>query len=213
MFIDDKLRVALRTLRLRDGLGQKEVAEYLGMDRSNYTKIETGKGVKVVNPQYIVKLATLYRVQVHPLMYGEIIEDARTVGAKRVPVINKSQCGDWTDYSDLDYPSGVADRYEEAPETAGPNAFYVIASGDSMTGSDIREGDMLLVDPGREITNGNIVLAKGDNGCTVKKFQRRENTIILLPTNDKHPPIILAAEEIERDRVCFYRIGRISREV
>lgn len=138
--------------------------------------------------------------------------DISAIAARLVPVINKSQCGEWSDFTDLEYPVGVADRYEHAP-TSDPSAFYVIASGDSMTGIGINEGDLLLVEPHRRVETGNIVLAKGENGCTVKRFQQRESIIVLLPSNEKYQPIILTEAEIKRDRIRFFRITKVVREV
>ncbi len=122
-----------------------------------------------------------------------------------LPVLNYAQCGGWRDFSDLDYPPGIAQRYEFA-ETPDPNAFYVVATGDSMVGGRIEEGDLLLVSPNTAVESGDIVLAKSDEGVTVKKLYNKGDFIILQPLNSNYPPIIVQPSE----NFKVYKIKKIE---
>ncbi|MBW2307466.1 MAG: helix-turn-helix domain-containing protein [Deltaproteobacteria bacterium] len=126
-----------------------------------------------------------------------------------IPVINSAACGGWENFTDLNYPVGVADRYELS-NTRDPNAFYVIAIGDSMVGGDIREGDLLLVEPAREVNSGDIVLARDpEQGVAIKKFFQREGRITLVSLNDKYPPLIPTPDE----RFRVFRITEQKRKL
>jgi SOS-response transcriptional repressor LexA len=193
---------------VRPKLTQERLGEELNTSRVHIADIERGHkkaslplllaiGKRLDIPES--ELLTPLDMQMKSQIAGQI--------SRQIPVINKGPCGDWVDFTDLSYPAGVADRYEYAP-TNDPNAFYVIASGDSMTGSGISEGDLLLVEPNKELQNGCIVLAQGENGCTIKKFQKRDDLIILLPTNDKYDPIYLKESDIIMNRIMFYRVTR-----
>jgi repressor LexA len=122
-----------------------------------------------------------------------------------IPVLNHAQCGGWRDFTDLDYPPGIAQKYEFA-DTPDPNAFYVVATGDSMVGGRIEEGDLLLVSPNTPVESGDIVLAKSEEGVTVKKFFPKGEVIILQPLNPNYPPLIVRPNENFR----VYKIKKIE---
>lgn len=130
--------------------------------------------------------------------------------ARRVPVLNRSSCNRWRDFGDMDFPAGHADSDEPA-DTRDPNAFYIVAEGDSMIGFDIQEGDYLLVEPGIQVENGDIVLAiHPDEGTTVKRFYRMaDGGIILRPGNDRYPPILVKEGD---DRFRVFLISEIKKK-
>jgi len=73
--------------------------------------------------------------------------------------------------------------------TRPESSFLVKVSGDSMTGAGIMDGDMVIVEKGREPTNGDIVLAEVDGEWTMKYFIRKEKEIVLEAANPKYPTI------------------------
>lgn len=72
--------------------------------------------------------------------------------------------------------------------------FFVIASGDSMTGAGIQSGDMLIVDRSLEAAHGKIVIAAIDGELTIKRLSRTHGSLQLLPANPKYPAIDITAE-------------------
>jgi repressor LexA len=73
--------------------------------------------------------------------------------------------------------------------TRPESSFLVKVSGDSMTGAGIMDGDMVIVEKGREPKNGDIVLAEVDGEWTMKYFVRKGKEIILEAANQKYPTI------------------------
>jgi len=59
----------IRKLRQEKGLTQKQVADYLGVDRSTYAYYESGR--TKLNSDIIVKLAHFYRVRYAVLLGPE----------------------------------------------------------------------------------------------------------------------------------------------
>ena len=55
--------------------------------------------------------------------------------------------------------------------------------GDSMTGAGIFEGDMAVVERGREASTGDIVVALVDGELTLKMLAKRKGETVLLPAN------------------------------
>ena len=85
------------------------------------------------------------------------------------------------------FPSPADDFIERSLDlneelVANPIAtFFVRASGHSMDGAGIHDGDLLIVDRSRTPTSGNIVVAVVDGGLTVKRLAKHGMRASLLP--------------------------------
>lgn len=70
------------------------------------------------------------------------------------------------------------------------STYLLIASGDSMTGENIHDRDMLIVDRSIKPISGDVVIAVVDGQLTVKKlFIDKNNQIFLEPANHKYQRI------------------------
>ena len=68
--------------------------------------------------------------------------------------------------------------------------FLVRATGDSMEGAGIYEGDILVVDRSLEPRHDRIVIASIEGGdLTVKRLYKREGKVLLMPENPAYEPI------------------------
>jgi repressor LexA len=76
------------------------------------------------------------------------------------------------------------------PETS----FLLEVSGDSMDGAGIMEGDLVVVERGREPRSGDIVVAEVDGDWTIKHFRRQGDQVVLEAANPKYPPIVPRSE-------------------
>jgi len=71
-----------------------------------------------------------------------------------------------------------------------PDASFLLkVTGGFHDRGSIREGDLVIVEKGREPKNGDIVIAEVDGEWTMKYFTRKGKTIILEAANPKYPPI------------------------
>lgn len=73
--------------------------------------------------------------------------------------------------------------------------FFVQASGESMLGAGIQDGDILIVDRSISPTNGRIVIATVDGEFTVKRLEKNANAVRLLPENPEFQPIEFKSEQ------------------
>ena len=73
----------------------------------------------------------------------------------------------------------------EKPEAS----FLLKVSGDSMIEAGIHEGDLVIVERGREPRSGEIVLACVDGDWTLKYYRRVGGAVELVPANPKYPVI------------------------
>ena len=73
--------------------------------------------------------------------------------------------------------------------------FFLKASGHSMTGAGIHDGDMLVVDRGITPKSGNVVIAVLDGELTVKRMARKGGRVLLIPENSDYPTITIDPEQ------------------
>jgi DNA polymerase V len=69
--------------------------------------------------------------------------------------------------------------------------FFVRASGNSMTGANIHDGDLLIVDRALEATHGDIVIAVVHGEITVKRLHYLRGEVALMPENDSYKKIFI----------------------
>ena len=71
-----------------------------------------------------------------------------------------------------------------------PESTYLIkVTGDSMVDAGIHEGDLVLVERGRQPQNKDIVIAQVDGEWTMKYYVKTKREVILVPANRKYKPI------------------------
>ncbi len=69
-------------------------------------------------------------------------------------------------------------------------ATYMLeVKGDSMIDAGIQEGDLVIVERGREPKIGDIVIAEVDGGWTMKYYRKTSGKVWLEPANKEYPPI------------------------
>lgn len=83
------------------------------------------------------------------------------------------------------------------------DCFALKVRGDSMINAGIFEDDLLIVSPNEETINGDIVVARLDDEVTVKKLERKNSAIRLIPENDNYKPIEVS------NRKNFSIVGKV----
>ena len=73
--------------------------------------------------------------------------------------------------------------------TKPESSFLLKVSGDSMIGEGINDGDLVIVEKGRDPKHGDVVLAEVDREWTLKYFSRSGKSVVLKAANPKYPPI------------------------
>jgi DNA polymerase V len=69
----------------------------------------------------------------------------------------------------------------------------VRVTGDSMIGSGIHSGDLLIVDRALEPTEKSVVIAVVNGELTVKRIQKRGGQLVLMPDNGNYAPLHITA--------------------
>ncbi|MCK9274287.1 MAG: transcriptional repressor LexA [Syntrophales bacterium] len=74
--------------------------------------------------------------------------------------------------------------------TRPESSFILQVNGDSMNGAGIIEGDLVIVEKGRDPKNGDVVVAEVDDEWTMKYFKKENGRVILEAANANYPAII-----------------------
>lgn len=108
-----------------------------------------------------------------------------------IPMLGVSAAGAF-----IESPADISDRWELLPGEIIKNEkilqaeeqFFVIqVSGDSMLNANINDGDSLLIKKTNEFRSGDIVVARNDDGTTVKRFIAEDDgRAYLKPENPKY---------------------------
>ena len=85
-----------------------------------------------------------------------------------------------------DYIEGTLDLNEHLIKRPAAT-FFVRADGDSMIGAGIHSGDILVVDRSLEPRDRKIVVAVLSGEFTVKRLEKKDGTLRLLPENNAFP--------------------------
>lgn len=88
--------------------------------------------------------------------------------------------------------------------------FFVRVEGDSMIGSGIHAGDILIVDKALDPYDGSIVIAVLNGEFTVKRFKRERERCFLLPENPEYAAIEISGDmQLEVWGVVTYVIHKV----
>lgn len=106
-----------------------------------------------------------------------------------VPVVGESSCGPFIEATQEIGNWIVMPGLANEVKTSDDKMFVIQVNGDSMINANIYDGDMLLVKQSREFKNGDIVVARSDDGTTVKRFVAENKRAYLKPENPAYKNI------------------------
>ena len=178
----------LKKLRIQKGLYQKDVASYLGIDRTTYVKYENGTS----HPDYetLAKLSNLFQVTIDHIL-GNDVTGYKNASSKRVPVYGSVAAG-----IPIEAITDIEDWEEIPADWQGEYAALRI-HGNSME-PRMYEGDVVIVRIQEDIQDGDvaIVLVNGDN-ATCKKVKKTPEGLLLVPFNQNVDPIFYSNADIQ----------------
>ncbi len=177
----------IRKIRLIKNMSLQEVAEKVGLTKKAIQRYETGE--TKIDMFRLTDIAKALEVDMESLLDGTykfLGIDESNIKLVNIPIIGKVSCG-----------SGVlaiqdVEGYEPTPKEwiNGGEYVYVRATGDSMIGARICDGDLVLIRRQPEVEDGEIAAVVIDDQTYLKRVYRRDGTIILQSENSNYPPII-----------------------
>ena len=111
--------------------------------------------------------------------------DAQRRNAVSIPVVGNVAAG-----APILAEQNIEEHMLLSSDVAQDGNFLLRVRGESMINAGILDGDLVLVKPQQEATNGSIVVALVDGDATVKRFERGNGHVKLIAENPAYEPIV-----------------------
>lgn len=124
------------------------------------------------------------------------IPGIQPIRRKSFPLLGEIACGEPT-WQDEEHETMI-----ESTEAIDAD-FCLRASGDSMTGSQINDGDIVFIKQTPMVDNGDIAAVLVDNETTLKRvdYDTDSGRLILWPDNPAYRPLIYQGELLNQIRI------------
>lgn len=187
----------LRRISKSKGITQTNIAQKTGLSKS--TVSDYFNAVSLISPGNLQLIADALGVDKEEIYFKK---EAKFVN---LGLYGEIYCGN----GEVHYGHAI-DVIETPKEWVnGSEHFYLEAKGDSMIGSNIHEGDLLLVRKQSIVENGEIgVVIIGDKRL-LKRIYRTDNKFTLVSDNPKYPPLEYFPDSDEDIRI----IGKLKKAI
>ena len=177
----------IKEYRVKHKLTQTQLAAQLGVRDNTIALIERGE--RGVGKNLLLKISQMLNISMEELLTG-IPSSAKSLEIsdfKKIPLFaSEIPAG---------FPKQISnDEIDEWIYCLSDIKadFAIKVKGDSMIGRNIHDEDILYCKKQNHATNGDIVIARTDSEdeFTIKTYKKSGSQIILMPENNKYPPII-----------------------
>ncbi len=147
-------------------------------------------------------------IKILPLGYKILNKD------QLVPVAGETAAGPFietleeTSFTWTSLPGQIL--HDEKINQSKEDLFVIKVNGDSMINVGIDNGDMLLVKKSKEFKSGDIVLARTDEGTTVKRFIADGGKRYLKPENPNYKNITIIPGEVFFDGKVILNLSKVK---
>lgn len=171
----------IKLLRKENRMTQEDLAKKLNVAPTAVSAWERNANKPLMDK--ITTMAELFGV---PFTHFFEVEDYNDPDEILLPLYGKVSCGNGLVAFD------TVTEYMSTPREWVKNGeyFYVRASGDSMSGARICDGDILLMRKQDMVENGEIAAVCLDDEVVLKKVYKSDNSFILQSENPNYPPRI-----------------------
>lgn len=195
----------IHELRMQKGMTLEELGNVVGVGKSTVRKWENGiianmKRDKILKVSVALGVSPAYLMGWQESTDEEIISlnNVHPIELKRFPILGEIACG-VPKYTNEDRESYVM---------AGTNInadFCLRASGDSMVGARILDGDIVFIRKQDMVENGEIaaVVVNNDSEATLKRlyYYPDKGLLILKPENPAYEDLIFSGNELNQVHV------------
>ena len=189
----------MKELRKRKGITLEELARAVGTSKQTIHRYENGI-INNIPPERIVAIANALSSTPGELMGWD------TESVKRLPVLGRIACG---------RPIFAVEDTEGyvCTDAQSDADFCLRASGDSMTGARIYDGDIVFIRAQESVDNGEIAAVIIGQEATLKRvyYKHDEEKLVLMPENPRYSPLVYVGEELRDIKIIGKAVAFMSR--
>ena len=209
----------LKQFRKNKGVTQQDIADYLGVTRTAYSRYEAG--TRQPDTKTLQKLSEFFSCTIDEILAEKQSEPfGRPIVSKpeltpedevMIPLVGSLRCG----FGEAGEPFSVIKKIP-VPKSYitkwGRNLVALEAVGKSMMPT-IRPGDIMICVPGEAWENNHIVDVDINDSDTIKRIFRnpQDNGIDLVPDNEEFEPVHYTPEELSLYQASV--LGRIVKTI
>ena len=191
----------IKLAREKIGMSQVDMADKIGVSKQNLYKYERGLVTNIPSDK-IELIGKLTGVSPAYLMGWDATEteplppNCFPIEKKKFPLLGNIACGEPI-FADEDF-----EGYVEAGADIDAD-FCLRASGDSMIGARIHDGDIVFIKQQPTVDNGQIAAVLIENEATLKRFyyDQASDTVQLMAENPSYAPIVKMKSDLNDIRI------------
>ena len=191
----------IRLAREKIGMSQVDMADKIGVSKQNLYKYERGLVTNIPSDK-IELIGKLTGVSPAYLMGWDNTEteslppNCFRIEKKKFPLLGSIACGEPI-FAEEDF-----EGYVEAGSDIDAD-FCLRASGDSMIGARIHDGDIVFIKQQPLVENGQIAAVLIDDEATLKRFyyDQASDTVQLMAENPSYAPIVKMKSDLNDIRI------------
>lgn len=189
----------LKRLRIERKLSLEELARTVGTSRQTIHRYENGT-ISNIPPEKVERLAEALGTTPSVLMgwraeFGNVMP----IKTKKLPILGSIACGE---------PIYAEEEHESYLSVDGDidADFCLRATGDSMIGARINDGDIVFIRSQDTVDNGQIAAVIIGDEATLKRvyYYPNEGKLVLSPENPRYAPLVYVGDELNSIKI----IGR-----
>lgn len=188
----------IKALREEHGLTLEQVGNAVGVGKSTVRKWETGIIANMRRDKIAALAHVLHTTPAYLMGWKEEIrvDNLFRIQTKKFPLLGNIACGE---------PIYASEEFEAMVESGNDidADFCLRATGDSMIGARIYDGDIVFIKKQELVDNGDIAAVLIGDEATLKRVQynREENELLLFAENPKYKTMRFSGSELDQIRI------------
>lgn len=188
----------IKALREEHGLTLEQVGNAVGVGKSTVRKWETGIIANMRRDKIAALAQVLHTTPAYLMGWKEEIhvDNLFRIQTKKFPLLGNIACGE---------PIYASEEFEAMVESGNDidADFCLRATGDSMIGARIYDGDIVFIKKQELVDNGDIAAVLIGDEATLKRIQynREENELLLFAENPKYKTMRFSGSELDQIRI------------
>lgn len=187
----------IKELRLKNNMMQVDLAKAVNSSKQTIYKYENDIVTNIPYDKIILLAKALNTTTAYLMGWEDEIPSypgIMPVEKKRFPFLGEIACGEPI-YADEEH-----NVWLESDSSIKAD-FCLRCKGDSMTGDNINDGDVVFIRKQDTVNNGEIACVIIDDEATLKHIYLSDNTVSLVSSNLSYPPLVFKEDDCKTIKI------------